>query len=102
MGGHQRVRSEFDEAFSSHLGTRLIEFERTGDIGITLENNQKQKAGVLVAGLATDMLAEVAGVRVGDEILSVNSRAVCTAGEAIQLMDNATGTVCLGLAARDA
>jgi len=97
-GKHQRVRSEFDESLNGQdLGTRLVELNKDGgDVGLTLENNQKNKTGVLVAAVATGKLAEVAGVAIGDCLLSVNGRAVSTASEAEQLIENATGRVDLG------
>ena len=66
-GKHQRVRSEFDESLNGQdLGTRLVELNKDGgDVGLTLENNQKNKTGVLVAAVATGKLAEVAGVAIG-------------------------------------
>ena len=48
--------------------------------------------------LAANSIAPMAGLSAGDVVLSINGIAISTHGEAVQLIDNASDEIVLGLA----
>ena len=89
-----------DRIREAQLGARFITLHKSkGRLALTFCNVPDGTDGVVVHSIGQVSIAPAAGLQVGDVILSVNQHLVANHAGAVQLIDNATDEIVLGLAA---